>query len=213
MGMRGLRAEPASLRAVPQDAPAADAYDHDEASAYHLAVYCDHMDGFQLAFSACEAMGALYANPRFAAAPPEFGNAMEWGKVQACGQFRIKNLGRRAPPPPPADAAAVDVFDAVRGDASGEGAVARSDAALVLEVEVRSVNHKSCPLTRADVVAGGGTVDVPAAFANGSPLKPPPHAKPGVIRIPHGRGGFGQAARELAAKGGSAALAADDAST
>ena len=57
-------------------------------------------------------------------------------------------------------------------------------------------------MTRADIVAGGAEVDVPEAFKNGSPLKPPPHAKPGVIRIPHGRGGFGQAAKELATNSG-----------
>jgi hypothetical protein len=51
-----------------------------------------------------------------------------------------------------------------------------------------------------DVVAGGGEVPVAPAFANMSPLKPPPHAQPGVIRIPHGRGGFGEAARALAAE-------------
>ena len=66
---------------------------------------------------------------------------------------------------------------------------------------MRSVAHVSCPLTRADIVAGGGSVDTPAAFSNMTgPLLPPPHQKPGVIRIPHGRGGFGAAARDLAAK-------------
>ena len=191
----------AATCASPQDAPRADAYDCDEASAYHIAVYIDHVDAFRNAFSACEAMGCLYANPRFAKSPPEFGNAMEWELVESCGQFRIKDLGR------PADAAsAVDISDGEgRGATSNAAAGAAGDAAgggaaLVLEVEIRSLTHRSCPLTRADIAAGGVTLDVPAAFANGSPLKPPPHAKPGVIRIPHGRGGFGQAARELAAR-------------
>ena len=158
------------------DAPPADAYDCEERSAYHLAIYVDHMDAYRTAFSACEAIGCLYANPRFAAAPPEFGNAMEWEKVQACGQFRIKDMG-----------VTPEAADADR-------------AALVLEVEVRSVMHRSCPLSRKDIAAGGGELAVPSAFANCSPLKPPPHEKPGIIRIPHGRGGFGQPARELAEK-------------
>lgn len=173
-----------------EDAPAADAYDTQESCAYHIAVYIDHVDAFRTAFSACEATECLYANPRFALSPPEFGNALDWDTVQSCGQFRIKDLGRL---PQAAGEALLDVSD----DAAGSG-LTRHRAALVLEVEVRSLTHKSCPLTRADIVAGGATVAVPPAFANGSPLKPPPHSKPGVIRIPHGRGGFGQAAKELA---------------
>ena len=183
-----------------EDAPPADAYDTEEKSAYHLAVYCDHVDSFKHAFSACEALDVLYANPRFARSPPEFGNAMEWELVQSCGQFRIKDMGR-----PPSQqqhqqqepsAAAVDVTD---GGGSGAGSSSGVPAAaLVLELEIRSVSHVSCPLTRADIVAGGATVPVAPAFANCSPLKPPPHQKPGVIRIPHGRGGFGTAAKELA---------------
>ena len=89
----------------------------------------------------------------------------------------------------------------VGGDGGGSGGGSSSGvpaAALVLELEIRSVSHVSCPLTRADIVAGGATVPVAPAFANCSPLKPPPHQKPGVIRIPHGRGGFGTAAKELA---------------
>ena len=60
--------------------------------------------------------------------------------------------------------------------------------------------HRALHAVR-DIVAGGGSVDTPAAFSNMTgPLLPPPHQKPGVIRIPHGRGGFGAAARDLAAK-------------
>ena len=160
------------------DAPPANAYDLDEACAYHIALYIDHVDAFAKAFEQCETEGRLYANPRFAASPPEFGNAMSWDAVETCGQFRIKDLseGRERPaaPSPP------DGF--------------------VLEVEVRSVSHRSCPLTRADKAAGGVSLEPPDAFAGWSPLQPPPHAKPGVIRIPHGRGGFGAAAKELAAE-------------
>jgi hypothetical protein len=47
-------------------------------------------------------------------------------------------------------------------------------------------------------VAGGVHLQQP--FGNWPPLSPPPHAKPGIIRIPHGRGGFGDAARALAAE-------------
>jgi hypothetical protein len=122
-----------------QDAPAADAYEREEASAYHLCVYIDHMDRFRESFSACEALGVLYANQRFANSPPEFGNAMEWELARTCGQFRIKDMG----PAGASAEAAVDVSDGSGGAVSGGG------AALVLELEVRSVMHKSCPLSRA----------------------------------------------------------------
>ena len=78
----------------------------------------------------------------------------------------------------------------------------------MLEVEVRSVSHVSCPLTRADRAAGGVQLDVPEALSGASPFLPPPHAKPGQIRIPHGRGGFGDAAKELAQKRASPKAAA-----
>ena len=76
--------------------------------------------GFEACFRACEAAGLLYANPVFARSPPQFGNALTWDEVAACGQFRIKDLGG--------------------GGSSGEA------AALVLEVEIRSPAHVSCPL-------------------------------------------------------------------
>jgi catechol 2,3-dioxygenase-like lactoylglutathione lyase family enzyme len=158
------------------DASTADAYDHDESRAYHICVYVDSLEAFGEAFRRCQDLGLLYANPRFAASPPHFGNALSWSEVESCGQFRIKDL-RHA------------------------GGDAPDAAALVLEIEIRSVAHRSCPLSRADIVAGGATVAVPAAFANmRGGLKPPPHAKPGVIRIPHGAGGFGDEAKRLAAQ-------------
>lgn len=145
----------------------------------------DTISAFREAFHACDVAGLIFANPRFAGGPPEFGNAMSWEQVEACGQFRIKDLGRGG---------------SDDGIGIGSGSHDSGGAALVLEVEVRSVMHCSCPMTRADIVAGGGTVDTPPALANWPPLQPPPHAKPGVVRIPHGRGGFGEAARALAAE-------------
>jgi hypothetical protein len=109
------------------DAPMADAYDHDEAASVHLCVYVDGAAAFRRAFDACEAEQLLYANPRFAASPPWFGNAIEWREVEACGQFRIKDLAR--------DAAGVP--------------------ALVLELEVRSPSHRSCPLSRGHGAGAG----------------------------------------------------------
>ena len=38
--------------------------------------------------------------------------------------------------------------------------------ALVLELEIRSVKHVSCPLTRADKVAGGATLPAPRCAAS-----------------------------------------------
>ena len=55
------------------------------------------------------------------------------------------------------------------------------------------------PHAAARVFAGYFGVRAKAtAFVGASPFKPPPHLKPGMIRIPHGRGGFGEAAKNLA---------------
>ena len=52
--------------------------------------------------------------------PPEFGNAMSHALAMSCGQFRVRDL---------------------RDPASGE-------LGLMLELEVRSPRHISCPLPR-----------------------------------------------------------------
>jgi len=101
-----------------RSAPPSDEYERNEAAAYHICVYLETAERFAACFRACEAAGLLYANPAYARSPPEFGNAMAWEEVQACGQFRIKELG----------------------GSTGE------PAALVLEVEVRSPHHVSCPI-------------------------------------------------------------------
>ena len=145
----------------------------DEADDCKLTLCMDTLQAYQAAFAACERADAV-------AASAESGGALTWAEAEASGSFSLAALGRML-------------------GADDDAGVA-SPAALVLETEIRSVQHPACPLTRADIVAGGGRVDTPAAFANWPPLKPPPHAKPGVIRIPHGRGGFGMAARELAAE-------------
>ena len=145
----------------------------DAADDCKLALCIDTLPAYQAAFAACERADAV-------AASAESGGVVTWAEAEASGSFSLAALGRTL--------------------AADDAAGAASPAALVLETEIRSVQHPACPLTRADIVAGGGRVDTPAAFANWPPLKPPPHAKPGVIRIPHGRGGFGAAARELAAE-------------
>jgi len=101
-----------------RSAPPSDEYERNEAAAYHICVYLETAERFAACFRMCEAAGLLYANPAYARSPPEFGNAMAWEEVQACGQFRIKELG----------------------GSTGE------PAALVLEVEVRSPHHVSCPI-------------------------------------------------------------------
>lgn len=106
-------------------APPSDAYLHSEAAAYHLCVYVDDAESFRSCFQRCEAAGLMYANPVFARSPPQFGNALTWEEAESCGQFRIKDMGG--------------------GGSSGEA------AALVLEMEIRSPKHVSCPLGKCAV--------------------------------------------------------------
>lgn len=161
---------------------AADAHDTDASAAYHVCIYLDSVDAFRAAFDACERAAVVFADPALEGQPLGEGDATTWEEAEAAGQFRVKDMLMALP------------------DEGEEGAEpeAEREVALVLEVAVRSVAHKACPLPRADIVAGGAVVEPPAAFSGCSPLQPPPHAKPGMIRIPHGRGGFGEAARELA---------------
>ncbi len=166
------------------------AHDTDAACAYHICVYLDSVDAFRATFDACERAAVIFANPDLEASPPEEGNARTWSEAEAAGQFRIKDMVTALPD---------DDEQPVNPDGS-------RPVALVLEVAVRSVAHRACPLPRADIVAGGAHVEPPTAFAGCSPLQPPPHAKPGMIRIPHGRGGFGEAARELAREKARAAV-------
>lgn len=101
-------------------APPADAYDRDEASAYHVCVYLPTEDAFARAFGRASAANLLFVNQRFQGGPPEFASAATWDEALRCGQFRVK-----------------DVVD------ESSGALA-----LVLEHEVRSPAHKSCPRKR-----------------------------------------------------------------
>ena len=174
---------------------AADAHDVDARAAYHLCVYVDSVDAFRAAFDACERARLVWANPALAAQPAAQGNAVTWAEAEAAGQFRVKDMLQTLPGGDGNGDGGGDGDGDGGGDGDGE---ADRRVALVLEVAVRSVAHKECPLPRADIVAGGVHLEPPAAFAGCSPLPPPPHAKPGLIRIPHGRGGFGEAAREIA---------------
>lgn len=155
--------------------PAANARDTDSAAAYSICVYIDSVDSFKQTFDACEDARALYVSPEL-----DDADAASWASAEASGEFRIKDMPAALP------------------DETREEEDEAREVALAFEIAIRSVAHKACPLPRADIVAGGGSVEPPAAFAGASPLQPPPHAKPGVIRIPHGRGGFGVAARDLA---------------
>ena len=156
------------------------------ARGYHLAVYVDTLSAYQATFEAVEEAGLLHANPQYTDAAPDEGNALSWEAAQR-GQYRMKHS--MAPLP---------MEDGRSRPTAGSPNLGLP---LELEVAVRSVAHAACPLPRADIVAGGATVDVPEPFRACSTLKPPPHAKPGVIRIPHGQGGFGEAAKALARKG------------
>ena len=151
------------------DAPVADAYDTLAEAQYHICIYLD-ASAFEAGFRAAEASRSLYANPRFAQSPPEFGNAMSWEEAAACGQFRVKDL--RARP--------------------------EAAAALALEVEVRSTSHVSCPFQPTDAEADAAPRAAGSGpFAGCSPLPTPPHIKPGFVRIYNG--GFGEDAKALAA--------------
>ena len=100
------------------DAPAADAYVRDEPGAgYHLACYTASHKAFETAFAAAERAGCLYKNERFEGGRPEFGNAMMREVALGCGQFRVRDVR----------------------DANGR-------LVLMLELEVRSPRHISCPL-------------------------------------------------------------------
>lgn len=103
-------------------APPFDAYLRSESAAYHICVYVDDAASFKSVFRKCEESGLLYANPVYARSPPQFGNALSWEEAEQCGQFRIKDLGG--------------------GGSTGEA------PALVLEMEIRSPKHVSCPLGR-----------------------------------------------------------------
>lgn len=101
-----------------EDAPAADAYVRDEPGAgYHLACYTASHKAFETAFAAAERAGCLYKNERFEGGRPEFGNAMMREVALGCGQFRVRDVR----------------------DANGR-------LVLMLELEVRSPRHISCPL-------------------------------------------------------------------
>ena len=99
------------------DAPPVDAYDRNEAAAYHICIYLASDAAFSAAFERARAANLLFINPRFEGGPPEFASAATWEEASACGQFRLKDM--------------VDVSTGSLG--------------LVLEHEVRTPKHKSCP--------------------------------------------------------------------
>jgi len=101
-----------------EDAPAPDAYDAEESAAVHLALYLPTQEAFEAAFDRCAAAGLVYVNERFEGGPLEFSSAHTREEAIACGQFRVKDC--------------VDPASGVKG--------------LVLEHEVRSTAHRSCPL-------------------------------------------------------------------
>ena len=101
------------------DAPSPRAYLQDEdVHGYHVAFYTASHEAYVSAFERAHAAGALYSNPRFEGGKPEFGNAMSRQVALACGQFRVRDLSHPE---------------------SGE-------LGLMMELEVRSPRHISCPL-------------------------------------------------------------------
>ena len=96
-----------------------------QAAGYHLALYLPSTEAFSRAYSRAHAARLVYANPRFEGGPLEFASAMTWAEAEACGQFRVKDL--RDP--------------------------STSELGLVLELEVRSPSHCSCPIHQCDLKA------------------------------------------------------------
>lgn len=99
------------------DAPAACAYDEEEAFKYHICMYIP-ADAFEAAFLRAEAAGLVWVNSRFEGGPTEFASASSLAEARSCGQFRLK-----------------DMLDPSTGHCG-----------LVLEHEIRSPTHKCYPL-------------------------------------------------------------------
>jgi catechol 2,3-dioxygenase-like lactoylglutathione lyase family enzyme len=139
-----------------EDAPTANAYDTDEAAGYHLALYLPTHAAFEAAFRRAQAAGLLFENPRFVGGPIEFASAMTWEEADDAAQFRIKDLGRSD-----------GIRTAAQKDSCGAAGASDSptrltaprskdrvaEAALVLELEVRSPAHVCCPLDSAAAAA------------------------------------------------------------
>lgn len=104
-----------------EDAPPSDAYDHDEARRYHLAIYTADEAAFETAFRRAEAAGIVWVNERFEGAPPEFASPKTWAEAGVCQQFRVKDL--------------IDPRTKELG--------------IVLEHEIRSPSHRCCPFSQA----------------------------------------------------------------
>ena len=153
-------------------APPADARERSVVAAYHVALYCDHVETFEAARAACEADGRVIINARFAGLPSE----------QLSTQFRVERLGTAA------DAARARAAEAAEAGAEAEaeaGAEAEAEveaeaegaeAALLLEVQVLSIAHPSCPLTRADLVRS--LLDRACQHAAHQPHTPPASMQP-----------------------------------
>lgn len=144
------------VEADAENAPPANAYDTDEAAGYHLALYLPTHAAFEAAFRRAEAAGLLFENPRFVGGPIEFASAMTWEEADDAAQFRIKDLGQSGGIRTAMRTRTCDSVGGVESQARltaplGEDRVA--EAALVLELEVRSPSHVCCPLDSAAVAA------------------------------------------------------------
>eukprot|EP00931_Biecheleriopsis_adriatica_P086672 TRINITY_DN61285_c0_g1_i1.p1 TRINITY_DN61285_c0_g1~~TRINITY_DN61285_c0_g1_i1.p1 ORF type:complete len:337 (+),score=36.39 TRINITY_DN61285_c0_g1_i1:35-1045(+) len=91
-----------------------------EEAGYHICVYVKCADIFKELFDRAEGAGALFVNERFEGGPVEFASASDWQQANAAQQYRVRDLR----------------------DPQG-GALL-----LQLEHEVRSPEHKCCPLGR-----------------------------------------------------------------
>lgn len=95
-----------------------DAYDKDPKRAYHIAVYYHEHERFLEAFERCRELGIVYVNPRF---PTKMESSQTLDDVKLSHQFRIKDM--------------CDPSD-------------RDTIAFVLEHEIRSPRHSSCPFRK-----------------------------------------------------------------
>mmetsp|Transcript_91493 Transcript_91493/g.191252 ORF Transcript_91493/g.191252 Transcript_91493/m.191252 type:complete len:329 (+) Transcript_91493:165-1151(+) len=102
-----------------EDAPPADAFDHDEVVKYHVCLYMKSDADFQNSYQQAERAGLVWVNDRFEGDPANpLASARTWEEAEAAQQYRVKDL---------------------RGlDSERPG--------LVLEHEIRSWRHFRCPL-------------------------------------------------------------------
>ena len=164
---------------------------------FRVALCLDTLVSFDDAFRSCAAAGALESNAELDRAS-EVGlfRIVDMGSIQ---QRAATRLGQRARP---AGLPALDLSSGMGIPVAGSAMAPPPlppPPVCGLVVEVRSVAHSGCPLTREARVAGGAAVEAAAGLADWPALRPLPFADRG---IPHSAGSFGAAAIELASMRG-----------